>query len=239
MTGCYQKLHQGLRADVWGWDYVTIKRLIEIIWTIFDQFKTSTLFPKFWKNLLPLAFSLTCLLTLCSLTFQSAYRIFHSAETTLVTTSLKLLLKIHNYHIHLMDRGEVTLLILFNLSAAFDTVDHSILLTLFQNWFGLDGLFLNWFSSISHHALSLHKWFQLAVVILQRPSNPSRLKITDRSFYHQAPALWNSLTKHLLVHSSMSQVYSNLRVSFCCSREADVKFSIMQSNELLKTQISK
>ena len=35
------------------------------------------------------------------------------------------------------------------------------------------------------------------VVTLQRPSNPSRLKITDRSFYHQAPALWNSLPKHL------------------------------------------
>ena len=28
-----------------------------------------------------------------------------------------------------------------------------------------------------------------AVVTLQRPSNPSRLKITDRSFYHQAPLL--------------------------------------------------
>ena len=32
-----------------------------------------------------------------------------------------------------------------------------------------------------------------AVVTLQRPSNPSRLKLSDRSFYHQAPALWNAL----------------------------------------------
>ena len=29
----------------------------------------------------------------------------------------------------------------------FDTVDHSILLTRLQNWFGLDGLSLNWFTS--------------------------------------------------------------------------------------------
>ena len=36
-----------------------------------------------------------------------------------------------------------------------------------------------------------------AVVTLQRPSNPSRLKITDRSFYYQAPALWNTLPKDL------------------------------------------
>ena len=35
------------------------------------------------------------------------------------------------------------------------------------------------------------------VVILQRPANPSRLQINDRSFYHRAPALWNNLPKTL------------------------------------------
>ena len=74
-----------------------------------------------------------------SFSFQSAYRIFHSTETTL--------LKIHNDLILAMDRGEVTSLILLDLSAAFDTVDHSILLTRLQNWFGLSGLSLDWFTS--------------------------------------------------------------------------------------------
>ena len=74
-----------------------------------------------------------------SSSFQSAYRIFHSTETTL--------LKIHNDLILAMDRVKVTSLILLDLSAAFDTVDHSILLTRLQNWFGLDDLSLDWFSS--------------------------------------------------------------------------------------------
>ena len=48
-----------------------------------------------------------------------------------------------------------------------------------------------------------------AVVTLQRPSNPSRLKITDRSFYHQAPALWNSLPHYLRALSSTSSTQTN------------------------------
>ena len=51
------------------------------------------------------------------------------------------------------------------------------------------------------------------VVTLQRPSNPSRLKISDRSFYFQAPALWNALPHHLRSHSHSSQAHSLLSLS--------------------------
>ena len=81
-----------------------------------------------------------CTLTLSlSSSFQSPYRMFRSTETTL--------LSIHNDLILAMDRGEVTSLILLDLSAAFDTVEHSILLHRLQHWFGLHGTSLDWFSS--------------------------------------------------------------------------------------------
>ena len=43
-----------------------------------------------------------------------------------------------------------------------------------------------------------------SLVSLVRPSNPSRLKITNRSFFYSAPALWNSLPADLRVQSQVS-----------------------------------
>ena len=73
------------------------------------------------------------------LPFQSAYRSFQSTESTA--------LKIHNDIISSIDNGEVTALILLDLSATFDTVDHSILLSHLKNWFGFEDSCLSWFSS--------------------------------------------------------------------------------------------
>jgi hypothetical protein len=51
--------------------------------------------------------------------FQSAYRQFHSSETAL--------LRVVNDILFNMNRKHVSLLVLLDLSAAFDTVDHTIL----------------------------------------------------------------------------------------------------------------
>jgi len=47
------------------------------------------------------------------------------------------------------DRGEVTALCLLDLSAAFDTVDHQLLLTQLKERFGVIGKALDWFPAWS------------------------------------------------------------------------------------------
>ena len=70
---------------------------------------------------------------------QSAYRIYHSTETALLKVKNDLLLNMNN--------GHVTILVLLDLSAAFDTVDHDLLLQKLQSVIGIQGTALSWFQS--------------------------------------------------------------------------------------------
>ena len=71
---------------------------------------------------------------------QSSYREHHSTETDLlIVMNVDVLLKMNSQH--------VTLLILLDLSAAFDTVDHSILLHRLTKNVGLQDKAHDWFRS--------------------------------------------------------------------------------------------
>ena len=71
--------------------------------------------------------------------FQSAYREHHSCETAL--------LYIHNEAMWAMEKQRVMPLVAIDLSAAFDTVDHGILLNVLNKRCGISESALSWFES--------------------------------------------------------------------------------------------
>ncbi len=78
-------------------------------------------------------------------TFQSGFRSGHSTETALVRVLIDLLI--------IADSEACGILVLLDLSAAFNTICHSILLDRLHRWIGLSGTVLNWFKSyLSEHS---------------------------------------------------------------------------------------
>lgn len=71
--------------------------------------------------------------------FQSAYKQYHSTETVLI--------RVHNDILTAIDNRTTVILLLLDLSAAFDTVDHDILFSRLQERCGVTDKPLLWFQS--------------------------------------------------------------------------------------------
>ena len=70
---------------------------------------------------------------------QSAYRACHSTESALI--------KVKNDLMMLINNRQVVLLVLLDISAAFDTIDHEILLSRLSTLIGVSGSAFDWFRS--------------------------------------------------------------------------------------------
>ncbi len=72
-------------------------------------------------------------------TFQSGFKPLHSTESAL--------LRVLNYTLLATDSGDSVILILLDLTSAFDTVDHKTLLSRLEYFVGIQGTVLSWFKS--------------------------------------------------------------------------------------------
>ena len=125
--------------------------------------------------------------------FQSAYKVGHSTETALLCIKSE---------IHLaLSKGMPTALVLLDLSAAFDTIDHDTLLSCLSARFGFAGSALKWFRSY------LQDRFQ-SVKIGSILSNLFKLKFGVPQGSVLGPLLFPSI-QHLLVKSSENILESN------------------------------
>ena len=80
--------------------------------------------------------------------FQSDIRSLHSTETALVKVANDLLLA--------ADSGLYSILILFDLISAFDTVDHNVLISHLKNYVGISNVALDLFISyLSNRSFSV------------------------------------------------------------------------------------
>ena len=71
---------------------------------------------------------------------QPAYRAHQSTKTAVID--------VHNRIVQSMDRGgHASVLVLLDLSSAFDTIDHAILFDVIEKRFGVTGIALKWYCS--------------------------------------------------------------------------------------------
>ena len=79
------------------------------------------------------------MISLNETSLPSAYRPHHSTDTALVL--------VHNDILKALDRRHGVILILLEMSAAFDTVDHDVLVTHLEQPFGVTGCAIAWIKS--------------------------------------------------------------------------------------------
>ena len=131
-------------------------------------------------------------------TSQSAHRPGHSTETALFNMM--------NDILHALDNGDVTVVTLLDLSAAFDTIDHSILGQRLEHLCGISGTPLKWFRSYLSNRTQI-------VTINNKLSQPTLLNFGVPQSSVLGPILFILYTKPLTTliqrHSISNQSFAD------------------------------
>ncbi len=154
--------------------------------------------------------------------FQSAYRPKHSIETAL--------LRVHNDILVAMDEGKVTALILLDLSAAFDTVDHKIMLSRLRDFIGLRSKALEWCKcSLEGRPQCVRIGNSLSNPVIHEFSLPQGSVLGPKWFTIYTYPVHNIIIKHKLqyhVYADDTQMYISFKPT---QNVADQSIECMES----------
>ena len=114
---------------------------------------------------------------------QLAYRQFHGCKTALI--------KIVNDILWAMEHKNITILVIINLSAAFGTVDHKVLLEVLQKCFGVEGRALDWFQSYLSS-----RFFKVSIGDVYSTSKESKVSVPQG--WCAGPSLFNAYSSTLV-----------------------------------------
>lgn len=148
---------------------------------------------------------------------QSAYRKYHSTESAL--------LKVQNDILQSLDNNCVTVLVLLDLSAAFDTIDHHTLLCRLEDHNGVSGNAISWISSyLSDRHQTVCVEGELSQPVLMKYSVPQGSVLGPKYFTMYTKPVGGNCRRHGLLnhfYADDSQLYIAFKpLNNTCKSEA-------------------
>jgi len=146
---------------------------------------------------------------------QSAYRKFHSTETAL--------LRVQSDILQSLDQNEATILVMLDLSAAFDTIDHTTLLNRLEQHFGITNKPLRWMKSyLTDRYQTVCIDGELSKPVLMTYSVPQGSVLGPKNYSLYTKPVGAICRKHNLQHhfyADDSQLYMSFKPKDSVSRE--------------------